>query len=198
MTDLIAAAKQFEAELGGYGYQEEKTSAACRVLRDLADLLDGHKLADATPSNAALIAALNFQRDETCFTQTGSARALQTSGKWQEAAAKAGHSKPHGKAAFDAIVRRYKACHEALEALVGAIAGELLCRLRNEMQSLRDDWRDYKRAAALLDFDDLLYTARNLLRDHARRCGGRCRSASVTSWSTNSKTPTRCRSRSCG
>jgi ATP-dependent exoDNAse (exonuclease V) beta subunit len=34
------------------------------------------------------------------------------------------------------------------------------------MQSLRDDWRDYKRDAALLDCDDLLYTARNLLRDH--------------------------------
>ncbi|MEH6952557.1 UvrD-helicase domain-containing protein [Nitrobacter sp. NHB1] len=166
MTDLIAAAKQFETEIGGYGYQEEKTSAACRILRDLADLLDGHKLADATPSNAALIAALNFERDETCFTQTGSARALQASGKWQDAAAKAGHSKTHGKAAFDAVVPRYKACHEALEALLGAIAGELLSRLRNELRSLRDDWRDYKRDAALLDFDDLLYTARNLLRDH--------------------------------
>jgi len=166
MTGLIAAAKQFEAELGGYGYQEEKTSAACLALRDLADLLDGHKLADATPSNAALIAALNFERDETCFTQTGGARALQTSGKWQDAAAKAGQSKPHGKAAYDAIVPRYKACHEALESLLGAIAGELLSRLRHEMQSLRDDWRDYKRDAALLDFDDLLYTARNLLRGH--------------------------------
>ena len=166
MTDLMAAAQQLEAELGGYGYQEEKTSAACRALRDLADLLDGHKLADATPSNAALIGALNFERDETCFIQTGGARALQTSGKWQDAAAKAGHSKADGKAAFDAILPRYKACHEALQALLGAIAGELLSRLRNEMQSLRDDWRDYKRDAALLDFDDLLYIARKLLRDH--------------------------------
>ena len=26
-----------------------------------------------------------------------------------------------------------------------------------------EQWRDYKRAAALLDFDDLLYTARDLL-----------------------------------
>ena len=50
--------------------------------------------------------------------------------------------------------------------MLGAIAGELLSRLRNEMRSLRDDWRGYKRDAALLDFDDLLYTARNLLRDH--------------------------------
>jgi ATP-dependent exoDNAse (exonuclease V) beta subunit len=166
LSAVIAAVEQFEAEISGYGYQEEKTSAACLVLRDLADLLDGHKLADAMPTNGALIAALNFERHETCFTQSGSARALQTSVKWQDAAAKAGHSKAHGKAAFDAIVPRYKTCHEALEALLGAIAGELLSRLRNEMQSLRDEWRDYKRDAALLDFDDLLYTARNLLRDH--------------------------------
>jgi exodeoxyribonuclease-5 len=166
MTDLTVAAQQFEADLDGVGYQEEKTAAACQALRALADLLLGHKLTDATPSNAALIAALNFERDETCFTQTGGPRVLQTSGKWQEAAARAGLTKAAGKAAFDAIVPRYKACHAALEALLGAIAGELLSRLRNEMQSLGDDWRDYKRDAALLDFDDLLYTARNLLRDH--------------------------------
>ncbi len=166
MTDLTVAAKQFEADLEGVGYQEEKTAAACQTLRALADLLVGHKLTDAAPSNAALIAALNFERGETCFTQTGGPRLLQTSGKWQEAAAKAGMTKAAGKAAFDAIVPRYMGCHAALAALLGAIAGELLSRLCKEMQSLREEWRDYKRDAAQLDFDDLLYTARNLLRDH--------------------------------
>jgi ATP-dependent exoDNAse (exonuclease V) beta subunit len=41
------------------------------------------------------------------------------------------------------------------------VAGELLRRMA--MKGLQRDWRDYKRAAALLDFDDLLYTARDLL-----------------------------------
>ena len=35
-----------------------------------------------------------------------------------------------------------------------------------EMRSLIKEWHDYKRAAALLDFDDLLYTARDLLVGH--------------------------------
>jgi ATP-dependent exoDNAse (exonuclease V) beta subunit len=34
------------------------------------------------------------------------------------------------------------------------------------MDELMRDWRSYKRAAALLDFDDLLYTARDLLARH--------------------------------
>ena len=93
-------------------------------------------------------------------------RALQTKTKWQDAAAKAGQSKTDGAAAFDAILPRYTACHDTLEALLGAIAGELLARLCEETRSLLEEWRYYKRDAALLDFDDLLYTARDLLRDH--------------------------------
>jgi exodeoxyribonuclease-5 len=34
------------------------------------------------------------------------------------------------------------------------------------MNELMRDWRDYKRSAALLDFDDLLYTGRDLLVSH--------------------------------
>jgi ATP-dependent exoDNAse (exonuclease V) beta subunit len=166
MADFAQAVEQFEADLGGYGYGEEKTVAACRALRGLADLLGGYGLAVSAPNNAALIAALDFERDESCFTQAGGRRALQTKTKWQDAAAKAGQSKTNGAAAFDAILPRYKACHDALEALLGAIAGELLSRLCEETRSLLEEWRDYKRDAALLDFDDLLYTARDLLRDH--------------------------------
>lgn len=166
MADFAEAAEQFEADLSSYAYGEENTVAKCRAMRVLADLLSGHRLAESAPSNAALIAALDFERDEICFTQAGGRRALQTKTKWQEVAAKAGLSKAEGTAAFDAILPRYTACHDALEALLGAIAGELLSRLCEETQSLLEDWRDYKRGAALLDFDDLLYTARDLLRDH--------------------------------
>ena len=60
----------------------------------------------------------------------------------------------------------YESCHDALEALLSAVAAELLARLASEMDELMQDWRSYKRAAALLDFDDLLYTARDLLARH--------------------------------
>ncbi|WP_035678816.1 UvrD-helicase domain-containing protein [Bradyrhizobium liaoningense] len=166
MADFAEAVQQFEADLGGYAYGEENTVVRCQAMRALADLLNGHGLAESAPSNAALIAALDFERDESCFTQSGGRRALQTKTKWQDAAAKAGQSKAAGAAAFDAIHPRYQACHDALEVLLGTIAGELLSRLCEEARSLLEEWRDYKRGSALLDFDDLLYNARDLLRDH--------------------------------
>ena len=88
---------------------------------------------------------------------------LQTKGKWKTAAAEAGRPKAEGVEAYDAANAQYLACHGALERLMGSIAGELLSRVAAAMDGLLDNWRSYKHAAALLDFDDLLYTARNLL-----------------------------------
>ncbi len=60
----------------------------------------------------------------------------------------------------------YHACHDAREAFMASAAGQLLDRVSGEMTGLMADWRSYKQAAALLDFDDLLYTARDLLAGH--------------------------------
>ncbi len=68
--------------------------------------------------------------------------------------------------AFDIATARYHACHDAFEAFMASAAGELLKRVSGEMTGLMADWRAYKQAAALLDFDDLLYTARDLLAGH--------------------------------
>src|SRR5947209_6361183 len=43
-----------------------------------------------------------------------------------------------------------EACHDGLELLQSAVAGELLVRLVAAMQGLMQEWRQYKRAAALL------------------------------------------------
>jgi ATP-dependent exoDNAse (exonuclease V) beta subunit len=49
---------------------------------------------------------------------------------------------------------------------MSAAAREVLARLFADMTGLLQEWRNYKRAAALLDFDDLLCTARDLLAEH--------------------------------
>ena len=49
---------------------------------------------------------------------------------------------------------------------MASAAGELLRRVADEMNGLLADWRTYKHSAALLDFDDLIYTARDLLAGH--------------------------------
>ena len=144
-------------------FHEPVTDAAAHDFAELAEALNNSALRSARPTNRALIAALNTPRPETCFTQAGHPRILKTKGKWQTAAAEAGKPKTEGVEAYDAANAQYMACHTALERLMGTIAGELLSRVAAEMDGLLDNWRSYKHAAALLDFDDLLYTARNLL-----------------------------------
>ena len=39
-------------------------------------------------------------------------------------------------------------------------------RIARSMDGLIENWQAWKRDAALLDFDDLLYTARDLVREH--------------------------------
>ena len=64
-----------------------------------------------------------------------------------------------GKAHYDACAITYVAFRSPLGALVFA-------RFVEEFDAFRDLYRDYKRNAALLDFDDLLYHARDLLREN--------------------------------
>lgn len=166
LADLTDSLGHFQKDLAGYGFLEEQTSEKCRVLGEIVAILHGHGLSVPNPSNASLVAALSFHRHETCFNEKGGRRQLRALGKWEQAAAASGKSKAAGKLASQATVLRYDACHGAIETLIGAISRELLLRLCNEMAQLRKDWRGYKRAAALLDFDDLLYKARDLLAKH--------------------------------
>ena len=149
-----------------WSFTKPTPTPAARDFADLAEALNNSALRFDQPTNRALIVALNLPRHQSCFTQTGNGRKLTTKGKWDRAAAAAGRPKAEGVEAYDAANAQYEACHEAFERLMAGVAGELLKRVAAAMDGLLDDWRAYKHAAALLDFDDLLYTARNLLAGH--------------------------------
>jgi ATP-dependent exoDNAse (exonuclease V) beta subunit len=53
-----------------------------------------------------------------------------------------------------------------LGRLVQAVAGHALAALIDEARPILQRYRDHKRASAQLDFDDLIFAARDLLRDH--------------------------------
>jgi exodeoxyribonuclease-5 len=163
---FAAVAIQFADELNRLDFEEEQTAAACRYFVETVELLGRASLRPTKASNRALVQALQIARPEACFRQGGLRRKLQTSGKLQRAAAAVGRSKTDGRRAYDSLNSHYESCHDALETLLAAAAAELLVRLGAEMGELMQDWRAYKRAAALLDFDDLLYTARDLLARH--------------------------------
>lgn len=160
---FAAAVKTFEKEIKRLKFCEDKTFAACRAFLEMVRILDGPIVGAKRPDSRTLIATAGIPCDIACFTQAGGKRQLKTSGGWQRAAAAAGRPAADGAKAFSACLTRYDACHDAFEALMAMIAGEVLGQIAEAMQDLLMDWSDYKRAAALLDFDDLLYTARDLL-----------------------------------
>ncbi|MFN4764749.1 UvrD-helicase domain-containing protein, partial [Gillisia sp. Q332] len=97
-------------------------------------------------------------------TQAGSFRKLQKKGKWEAAAKQAGLSKADGGRLNDAANEHYTACCTAWDEMKQAIATPVLADLTDLLAPVVDRFRDYKRSAALLDFDDLIFAARDLLR----------------------------------
>jgi ATP-dependent exoDNAse (exonuclease V) beta subunit len=165
-TQLAKAVTAFSDELGRFDFREEGTETTCRAFAEFVEVQNGSILRADRPTNHALLGAINLPRHASCFTQNGTRRQLRTKGRWARAAGAVGKSKIDGSQAYDAVNSRYEACHDAFETLLSAAAGELLVRLSMNMDGLMKEWRDYKRAAALLEFDDLLYTARDLLAGH--------------------------------
>jgi exodeoxyribonuclease-5 len=90
-------------------------------------------------------------------------KAWGNKGKWQTAAAEAGFGRARGEQLCAAAKTIYDNCSDAYARFTANIAGAALARFVSEFDGLRDLYADYKRQAALLDFDDLLHHARNLL-----------------------------------
>ena len=68
--------------------------------------------------------------------------------------------------ASDLTFQRYQVVSDAWNELIGHIASRLVCELSSSLDLLLDNYERQKRAAAVLDFDDLLLHVRTLVRDH--------------------------------
>lgn len=100
------------------------------------------------------------KKGETVFKQWG------RKGRWKDAAKSVGRSTAQGEQLTAAGENHYRACGEAYQAFCAALGALAFQRFVSEFEALKDLYRDYKRDTALLDFDDLLYHARDLLRDN--------------------------------
>lgn len=99
-------------------------------------------------------------------TDAGNFPAYKFKGKWEQAALAAGRKKSHGALLFDQAKPLVLACEGAWNRLGEEVAATVLEHLVGTLRPLMADYQRYKRAAALLDFDDLIHAARALLRDH--------------------------------
>jgi exodeoxyribonuclease-5 len=89
--------------------------------------------------------------------------AWKNKGRWQAAASRAGFGRARGEQLCAAAKGMYDRCSEAYQNFTANIAAVALARFVKEFDGLRELYTNYKRQAALLDFDDLLHHARDLL-----------------------------------
>lgn len=71
-----------------------------------------------------------------------------------------------GESASDAATGRYQIVVDAWNELIGHVASSLVCILSSSLDLLLEGYQARKRAAAVLDFDDLLLHVRFLINEH--------------------------------
>jgi len=117
-------------------------------------------------SPAGLVQLLVARPHPDVCTKTGGFAAYRKKGKWGEAAKQAGLSKADGEQLNIAADDLYAKCCTVWAAMLQAVASHVLAALVAEASPILERYRDYKRSSAQLDFDDLIYAARDLLRNH--------------------------------
>ena len=94
-------------------------------------------------------------------------RQYKCKGKWVAAAKSTGQSQAKADRHNGEACALYEGVAESLQILVGLAAESAQSQLVSALDDFQASFRTFKRESALLDFDDLLYFARDLLRTHA-------------------------------
>jgi ATP-dependent exoDNAse (exonuclease V) beta subunit len=102
---------------------------------------------------------------DTIFTKNGSLRKYRVKGAWRTAAKAAGKPLGLGERFNEEATAAYNRIQETLEALLDALGEVALSRIVLAVEKFRELYQEHKLASAVLDFDDLLINARDLLRN---------------------------------
>ncbi len=157
------ATEAFSGFLAGESVEEPQTGAIVDHFRELAGQV-GAALPVSTPGQ--LVRLLVAAPHSDLRTRSGGFRKYQKKGKWADAARRAGLARADGDRLNQVAGSHYDLCCRMWTALHGAVATQVLADLLPMVEPVMDRFRAYKRATALLDFDDLIFAARDLLRDH--------------------------------
>jgi exodeoxyribonuclease-5 len=118
---------------------------------------------DVTKPHIAIMDIVAMGLDNTVFKiGDGLAKQYRVKTKFVKAAG----NKTVGEADFDAANELYTACCESFLAMREAFASAAIHMLANEIRPLLDTFQAHKRAAASLDFDDLLNSALSMLKTY--------------------------------
>ena len=170
LQDLNLLAATFREAVDGFAAfleeveaKEPETAVIAGHLKTLVGDIEAVLPADA-PSR--LVALLLMTPHDDLLSGSGWFYAYRKKGKWRAALRKAGLAKADADRLIDRAGAHYALCRAAWTRFHQAVATHVLADLLPLAEPVMDRFREYKRAAALLDFDDLIFSARDLLRDH--------------------------------
>ena len=155
---LRRAVAGFREFLGGAPCQEPETEEIVQGLEAVLASLPSEGMARIP----ALVALTRLAVPPACSTAKGSFSSYRKLGKWRTAA-KARGSQAQADRLHAQAAELYCACRDAHALVQGAAAGCLLSLIGDEVGEVVAAFQTTKRSAALLDFDDLLHDARELL-----------------------------------
>lgn len=157
------AAYNFSTFMQAASAREAETEVYTARFSEMAARLPAAPNAE-TP--AGLVGLLVSRPHPDLCTKAGDFSSYRKKSKWAAAAKQAGLSKADGDRLNDAAEGFFDTCCATWTALLQAASGQVLAALIDEARPMLERYREHKRASAQLDFDDLIYAARDLLRDH--------------------------------
>lgn len=163
LTTFRQTVEEFSGFMNGLEASEPETVA---IVKRFAEMAAGVANGPDPVTPAGLVCLLTLRPHPDLCTKAGTFASYRKKGKWAVAAKQAGLSKADGDRLNDRAETHYTTCCDAWVALAQAAAGRALAALMEEARPILQRYRDHKRASALLDFDDLIFAARDLLRDH--------------------------------
>jgi exodeoxyribonuclease-5 len=161
LRSLSQGIRDFANWYAACGIAEAATAECVADLARFRVMLDD--ALSAPISGRAIARLLLHEPPDCCHGSEPRFKAWQNKGKWQSAAAEAGFAKARGEQLCAAAKAIYDRCSDIYKSFSANIGAAALTQFVGEFSALRDLYADYKRQAALLDFDDLLHHARDLL-----------------------------------
>ena len=161
LCNLSQAIQEFVNWYTACGVVEPATAECAADLYQFREMIDD---ALGTPITGRAIARLLLHvHPLSCHSSEPRFVAWKNKGKWQAAACRVGFGRVRGEQLCAAAKALYDRCGEAYQKFTLNVAATGFARFVDEFDGLRKLYTDYKRQAALLDFDDLLHHARDLL-----------------------------------
>jgi exodeoxyribonuclease-5 len=163
VTEALAQAlNDFIFWYNDLGISEEKTALDVDELRALLSEIEDYEAAPHAVTT--LFRRLTYPKLAASVKDAPRFRLWRRKTAWSNAAKAAGLTKATGEAISGAGELRYADCSAAYVQFVQGHAAHLFALCVREMQAFREVYQAEKRQRSLIDFDDFLVTARDLVR----------------------------------